>query len=78
VHPAYWRRSHGATSPNGQSPWRVRQGVLVVASGEELYILHGFREIGVLRTDDEEDPPRKIAAGTLRYEPKPRAESDPK
>jgi hypothetical protein len=56
----------------------IKQGILVVANREKLYLLHGFREIGVLRTGDEEDPPNNIAARILRYEQKSHVESDPK
>lgn len=74
VHPAYWRRGHGATMVR----WglelaeldSVNNGVFGSIMGKNLYLSLNYKEVGVIKLQDEKNPLEMVELAVLRYESK--------
>ena len=74
VHPAYWRCGHGATMVRWGLELAeldgVNHGVFGSIMGNKLYLSLHYKEVGVIKLQDEENPLEMVELAILRYESK--------
>jgi hypothetical protein len=74
VHPAYWRRGHGATMVRWGLELAeldgVNNGVFGSIMGKKLYLSLNYKEVGVIKLQDEKNPLEMVELAVLRYESK--------